>query len=569
MQYRRLALMTLLAGLLTVPIVPFSQPSDVLRQSVAVDSPATEKATKTPEIPLGVSQQAISRRYRQFEETLLKMAELMRKSDPDRTALLRRVMGKSKEGMITVRMDRLVELMEAGKLGDSIEQQDALIAELMQLLDLLGSEDRAKEIEEEKKRLKDLIRDVEKMIGKEKSIRAGTERGANKNGLQQRQADLAEQAKKLGKKIDGQDAAKAKKNQGEKQPDEKKPSEEKSKQGDKSKDGKPQGDKSKGDKSKGDKSKDSQSPGKQSKGGKSSDKQSKGGQPKPGGPPQGGEPPQKQQRQQPQTPGRQQIEQARKAMQDAAEKLKQNKREGASEDQTEAIAKLQQAKDKLEEILRQLREEERERLLTKLEDRFQQMLAVQLVIYDNTVRLGKIPEEDRETRHISKAKELSLREADLVIDAQKALALLKDEGSSVAFPEAVEQMRDDMRTVVGRLDTAKVGELTQGIEEDIIEALEELIESLQKEIEKGKTKRKQPPGQQGQKGNPALVDTLAELKMLRSLQLRINRRTKRLGRLFSGEQAVEQDAVERLRVLSRRQRRIQKATKDLATGKNK
>ena len=54
-------------------------------------------------------------------------------------------------------------------------------------------------------------------------------------------------------------------------------------------------------------------------------------------------------------------------------------------------------------------------------------------------------------------------------------------------------------------NAAKVGELTQGIEEDVIEALEELIESLQKEIEKGKSKKKK---QQPHKHQHTYTNTL-------------------------------------------------------------
>ena len=45
--------------------------------------------------------------------------------------------------------------------------------------------------------------------------------------------------------------------------------------------------------------------------------------------------------------------------------------------------------------------------------------------------------------------------------------LLRDDGTAVAFPEAAEQMRDDMQQVVERLAQAKVGKITQSIEEDI------------------------------------------------------------------------------------------------------
>jgi hypothetical protein len=51
--------------------------------------------------------------------------------------------------------------------------------------------------------------------------------------------------------------------------------------------------------------------------------------------------------------------------------------------------------------------------------------------------------------------------------------------------------------------------------------------------------------------------------------LRINRRTRRLGRLIDGDQATEAEVVQQLKGLSKRQQKIQEATHDLATGKNK
>jgi len=62
------------------------------------------------------------------------------------------------------------------------------------------------------------------------------------------------------------------------------------------------------------------------------------------------------------------------------------------------------------------------------------------------------------------------------------------------------------------------------------------------------------------------------LKMLRSLQMRINRRTKRVGQLIDskdGEQAFQADVIEQLQELSQRQGRVQEATYDLASGRNR
>ena len=36
-----------------------------------------------------------------------------------------------------------------------------------------------------------------------------------------------------------------------------------------------------------------------------------------------------------------------------------------------------------------------------------------------------------------------------MLEAESALAILREDGSAVAFPEAVEQMREDMEQIVG------------------------------------------------------------------------------------------------------------------------
>jgi hypothetical protein len=256
-------------------------------------------------------------------------------------------------------------------------------------------------------------------------------------------------------------------------------------------------------------------------------------------------------------------------MERAIQELKKLRSEDASKEQSEAIAKLEEAKEKLEEILRQLREEERELLLAALEARFQKMLAMQLLVYNGTLSLAKTPQAQWGARHEDRSHTLSLQEADIALEATKALELLKAEGSSVAFPEAVEQLREDILIVARRLDDNKAREITQAIEKDIIEALGEMIEALQKEMEKAKEKEpKEGEPKEGKPQDPALVDKLAELKMLRSLQLRINRRTKRLGRLIDGDQATKEEVVDQLQGLAKRQSRIQDAAHDLVTGKN-
>ncbi|MEZ6047449.1 MAG: hypothetical protein R3C11_18085 [Planctomycetaceae bacterium] len=150
-----------------------------------------------------------------------------------------------------------------------------------------------------------------------------------------------------------------------------------------------------------------------------------------------------------------------------------------------------------------------------------------------------------------------------------ALSLLREEGSSVAFPEAVEQLLEDIKMVVKRLQKEDVTEFTRAVEQDIVTAIEEIIATLQQEMEKQSEQNQQgQSGGGGQQGDPGLVEKIAELKMLRTLQYRVNRRTTQIGQLITGEQVEEQELLDQLEGLADRQDRIREATYDISTQKN-
>jgi hypothetical protein len=56
--------------------------------------------------------------------------------------------------------------------------------------------------------------------------------------------------------------------------------------------------------------------------------------------------------------------------------------------------------------------------------------------------------------------------------------------------------------------------------------------------------------------------------MIRSLQLRVNRRTAEYGSLIKGEQADQDDLLAGLRQLADRQDRIYRSTRDIVVGRN-
>ncbi len=222
-----------------------------------------------------------------------------------------------------------------------------------------------------------------------------------------------------------------------------------------------------------------------------------------------------------------------------------------------------------------MREEELERTLAMLEGRFRKMLEMELRVYESTLRLAKIPAEKRGREVDIQSGKLSFEQRRISVEADKALLLLREEGSSVAFPETVEQMREDMEQVTDLLANARIGGLTQNIEEDIISALEEIIDALniaQQEQQERKQQQQQQQ-QQGQPGDQPLVDAIAELKMVRALQMRVNRRTKSYSALLDQQDdpigQAKDELRDSIRRLADREQRIQKITSDIVLGKNK
>jgi hypothetical protein len=541
----------------------------------AGDKPASgdpkAAADANSSVKLASEQKKIAEKYKHIEDIILRMAEMSAQTDPRRATLLRKAFEQSKEDLVDVEFERISDQLSKDQLSRALENQADLNKNLQAILELLLSENRSKRIESEKARIREYLKRLEGIIKQEKDLQART---AAEDEIKR----LADEQKKIAEKTGGLSKDIKEKEEGAKKAEDAKGKDGKS---DKSKDGKEQGkdgkdenkdeNKEDGKDGKGEEKKDnsdgSKGDPKDTKDSKDGSKEQKGnpqdnqGQPSEG---QEGSPQDQDQDQQSQNPARKRLDEARQRMQEAEEKLKEAQKQGAIEKQEQAIRELEQAKADLEEILRQLRKEEIARTLAMLEARFKKMLEMQIEVYDGTMRLDQVPEAERTHNQEIEASRLSNRELQIVVEADKALALLHEDGTAVALPEAIDQMRGDMRQVVDRLSQAKVGKITQSIEQDIIAALKETIEALKKAQKDQENKKDKPPQQQdGQPQDPPLVDVLAELKMIRALQLRINSRTERYSKLIEGEQAEQADLLDALEKLAERQERIHRVTRDL------
>jgi hypothetical protein len=600
-----LGLMVLLvAGLLVLPALSQSKPPQPAQGgSVSGESAGT--------------QARLQREFQEFKLALKLLEQRLEKSGkPDdklRVASIREALKLIEEKSTDSKFENILQdlrkqelFKSTDKLQGLVDRNKDLAEDLARLIDALNRDPEA-ELRRQREEAKKVLEKLKDVIGKQERVRGNTEQGRmSKEELEKAQAKVTQETRELKNLIEGKKSSskdgdpKDGKGKDGKDGD---PKDGKGKDGKdgmgkdgKGKDGDPKDGKGKDGKDgmgKDGKGKDGGDPkdgkGKDGKDGMGKDGQSQDGMNKDSGGDESADSSQQ--------PLPQEKDQARKRIQEATEfqkesekKIAKDEKKAASEKQGDALDKLKEAQKKLEELLKQLREEEIDRVLVQLQARCVEMLRLQMEVRAGTAELQTSvmarPDKKPDRVHEQKALEWHDREAQIVRKAADALRLIESEGSAVAFAEVFRQVGDDMSNVRDRLKLADVGEETVRIEDDIIATLREMIESLKKAQQDNKNKKPPMPGQPGQQ-NPGqqdqrLIDQISELKMIRSMQLQINKRTESYGRKFEGEQAPDPSAVpdarskaqaeqvlKEIRDLGRRQDKIGKVARDISLGRNK
>ena len=547
-------------------------------------------------------QKQLAQRFGKLEELFIRMSELEAAANPTRAGLLMQAAKMSKQLATLQRLSVAGDLLSQGQFTRAIQEQEGGRENLKKLLELLQSENRSTRLRDERVRLEEIQKEIRRLEQIQRGQTARTESGQELKQAAGEQKDIKEQLDKVatdlnqgkdendkqadkdasqdasedGKQPGGEkkdvDAEPKKPKDGE-QKEPKEPSESTPPKDGKSKDGKPRDSKPKDSK---------QSDGKPSNPLDAKDADSKESQESRDGKPseqdssKSSDPSKKKDASKPESreeKARKRVESARKRMQNAQDKLEEQKRDEAVDEQRQAENELREAIEELERILRQLREEEIERSLVDVETRLRKMLDLQRTVREQTEKLANLSGDLKDLTLEIQANKLSIEQSKVVMEGQRALLLLQDEGSSTAFPEALEQVNADAQSVSKKLAEANVSPLTQSIEDEIIGALEEMLESLNQVQKKREDKKKrQPPDQpQQQSNNPEnepLVDSIAELKLLKTLQLRINRRTQSLAKQANNQedivgQVADPGLMIELEELAGRQQKIHEVTRDI------
>ena len=511
----------------------------------AVPQAWAQSVPPPPKSQLAEKERVLSNRMRELEATFLRLADLLDTTDPRRAATLRSAFEQARELEVTDRLDTIVELLEKGQLLKAGTGQDAAIDRLRELLAVLESGENRKTVTDSKKKVKEFLGRINNLIARQMGLEGTTEAGGNPKEIAEKQNILESDTQSLAKDVDvfRRESANAAGIKPQGDSDDKPPSE-------------PAKDSPSNDSSEGQGGENGNSPDQGSDSGEKESSQQE---------PQGNDEASRADR------TNRRLEAARSRMQEAREKLDDVEPQAARKEQEQALAELEAARAELEEILRQLREEEIERLLVKLEARIRDMLRAERMILRGVQELANETAATSRRERELESNRLGSEQTDITANITRALTLVRDDGSAVAIPEALQQIREDSALAADRLKRSDYGSFTQGIVESLVVSLEELLSALER-AEREQQDRQEQGQARGRPANPGeqpLVDKIAELKMLRILQTRVNGRTSRFSALLNEgtEQASETELIEALGRLAHRQERVERAAHDIATGR--
>lgn len=462
-------------------------------QPAATEAPASAPVA-TPEV-LAARQRAVRERMARLENRMLELSRLLAETEPEKAERLRDTLEQVGRRQLRTRLEKLSALLEGEQLSEADREQGAVLRDLSSLMELLTSSlNELDRLRERRKQLEALKKQVAELLDEQRRVLYRTQQVGK---ALQRQVGPAEPAPRHAGESES-------------------PPEEQMRQQIR-------------------RLEELQNELQRRAGQlQAAMKQQPSGAAEP-------------------TPGQDQMQAARENMQQATDELGQQSPQSAQEPQKKALDAMQQAVDRLEQNLRQMREDEREQTLAALETRLQGLLSQEKRVRES---VGDLLERDAAAW--GRVEDLQVAEAGTLHNearqqAEATLRILVDEGTTVVVPEMLRQIVEDMGAVSGDLATDGGAGLSEAAArlDDIIGQLEEILAAVGRQRDADAEAQQPKQQQQGQQGTRPLLARSAELKLLRSAQVRINRRTAALAEAADGR-AIAAAA----RRLAERQKRL-------------
>lgn len=244
--------------------------------------------------------------------------------------------------------------------------------------------------------------------------------------------------------------------------------------------------------------------------------------------------------------GRQGVESAQQSMQRSADRMSEQDFEKSQQQQQQALRQLEETMRELDDVLRQTREEELTETLTALQVRIERLLNMQREVSEVVEKLTPIAPETWQQDDRLRLNEAAQQQSAIARDSSDIMDILIAEGTTVVLPEMMGQVRDDAAAIEEHLANQELSPITQRMIADVIALLEQILGSVRTAAEQQQQGMQDGQNPQGPPtGSQPLLPPSAELKLLRTAQVRVNDRTAALieGKLPQGESdAAESDS---------------------------
>jgi len=256
---------------------------------------------------------------------------------------------------------------------------------------------------------------------------------------------------------------------------------------------------------------------------------------------------------------------AQQSMSQAQGQLSQSQSRQAEQKQEKSLEQLDQAKGELEQDLRETETELAEEQLEEIKQQLARIKDGEIEVNKSTAYLQK--------RRL--AKTFARSDSEKLIfttDHQKELLgetgqIVKElqEGGVKVFTFVLKIAADRMDESSQRLDKQQTDPITQAAQKKAIILLDKLCKALEEEISNRKKKDDGGGGQQGdgQQGPAELVPTLAELKMLRMMQVDIKSATSAVGEALKQADAPQAELKAHTKRIGRDQEKVKRLMQEL------
>jgi hypothetical protein len=253
-------------------------------------------------------------------------------------------------------------------------------------------------------------------------------------------------------------------------------------------------------------------------------------------------------------PGAADLGAALKSMSSAEQSLAAAAHAEAMKAQEAASLSLHAALDAVRQAIERLQARQRAEARLKLIEALKRMLEAQQAIHAETARADGLLAGEAVPRAVRLAvADLAARQEALGATADEALSLVRDDPTAIALPVALRQVKADIAASAALLRNGVTGAAVQSLQQEIEEALKAMIEALQGAEAARAAPPPQPKAQKGAPSRGMLVDVVAELKVLRAMEVGLKGRTERFDQTRGRAGELPPGARDELARLSARQ----------------